>query len=60
MELYFPDLAKNYSKILALYCLESLAHKKGVHLEKKEVVKKISTRNINLQLAKFNFKIISF
>ena len=47
MELYFPGLVKNYSKISALGCLESVANKKrGVPRKKKQLVKKFSTCKI--------------
>ena len=35
MELYFRGLVKNHSQISGLVCLESVANKKGVYLEKK-------------------------
>ena len=56
MELYFPSLVKNYSRIPALGCLESVANKKKrVPRKKKHLVKKFSTRKINFQLAQFTF-----
>ena len=56
MELYFPGLMKNYSKISALDCLESVANKNWrVPRKKKQLIKKFSTRKINFQLAKFTF-----
>ena len=55
-ELYVQVLVKNHSQISALACLESVANKKSVYLEKKQLVKKSSTRRINFQLAKFTFQ----
>ena len=40
MELYFPGLVKNHSQISALGCLEYVANKKGVYVEKKAAPKK--------------------
>ena len=40
MESYFPSLVKNYNQISVLGSLESVANKKGVHLEKKATCKK--------------------
>ena len=55
MEVYFPGLAKDYSKNSALGCLEIVANKKRRVPKKKQLVKKFSTRKINFQLAKFTF-----
>ena len=41
MELYLPRLIKNHSQISALSCLESVANKKGVYLERKVTFNKI-------------------
>ena len=61
MELCFPSLVTDYSKISALDCLESVANKKR-HVPRKnmQLAKKFSTRKINSQLAKFTFKNYKF
>ena len=51
---YFSGFAKNHSYISALGCLETVANRKGVHLEKKATLKIFSSK-INFQLAKFTF-----
>ena len=52
---YFPSLVKNH-QISAWGYLESVANKKRrVPSKKKQLVKKIPTRKINFQLAKFSF-----
>ena len=48
-ELYFPVLVKNHSQTSALGGLESFAIKKSVYVEKKQLIKKSSTRKINFQ-----------
>ena len=60
MDLYFAALVKNHSQISTWDSLESVANKKTAYLEKKQLVKRFSIRKINFQLAKFNFKIMSF
>ena len=35
MELYFPGLVKNYKQISALGCLEIVANKREIYLQKK-------------------------
>ena len=59
MDLYFADLVKNYIQV-STWSLESVANEKTAYLEKKQLVKRFSTREINFQLEKFNFKIMSF
>ena len=54
IEKYIPVLV-NHSQISAFGCIESVANKKSVFLEKKQLVKKTSHREINFQLAKFTF-----
>ena len=58
MELHFPGLV-NHSYISALAWIESVAKKRRVPKKIKQLVRKFSTK-INLQLAKFTFKAISF
>ena len=56
MELYFPGLVKNHSRIGALGYLESAANKKGYVTRKKEqLVKNFWICKRNFQLAKFTF-----
>ena len=56
MELYFPGLVKNYKQISALGCLEIVANKREIYLQKKtQLVKKFLTRKINFKIAKFTF-----
>ena len=55
MELYFPGLVKNYSKISALGCLESVANKKRRIPRKKSNKFLISIYKATIQLENLFF-----
>ena len=61
MELHFPDLVKNYSKISAFGSLESVADKKRrVPRRKKQLINNFQLVRYIFNLQNLLFKIVSF